>query len=307
MKVRNRLKKHSLKFISAFLSVFLWIYVLNSEKVKFEKTVTLEYIMQSDMIFAERPIQEVIFLIEGPRAFVRTVAEREDRLVIDLNRVNGKRQLNFAVDINPTQLSLPFGMVVERVLPKRIQIRLEKKANRIIPLRPLFTGELPDKLSLAKTELSATEVEVYGPRSVIAKMKELTTKPIELDSLTGDQNEIPVEVLLPDDRLILTSGHDLKLKYELKAASANLTLDDIPIKLMTHSKQTSSVIKVARLKILVPDRVLKNRSNVSSSVQVWADIPPDALGRTEVPLRVVLPPSMHLLEVTPKSIVVNIK
>ena len=117
MKMRNRMKKHSLKFFSAFLSIFLWIYVLNSEKVKFEKTVSLEYILPVDMMFAQKPVQEVTFMIEGPRAFVRTVAEREDRLVIDLNLANARRQLNFNVDINPAKLNLPFGMVVERVLP----------------------------------------------------------------------------------------------------------------------------------------------------------------------------------------------
>src|SRR5690606_5783232 len=141
MIIKKRLKKHSLKFISAFLSIFLWVYVLNSEKVKFEKTVSLEYILPVDMMFAKKPVQEVTFLIEGPRAFVRTVAEREDRLVIDLNRANARRELNFSVDINPAQLNLPFGMIVERVLPRRLEIRLEKKASKIVPLRLQFAGQ----------------------------------------------------------------------------------------------------------------------------------------------------------------------
>jgi YbbR domain-containing protein len=226
--------------------------------------------------------------------------------VIDLNRANQRRQLNFSVDNNPSQLNLPFGMRVERVLPRKIPVRLEKKASRIVKLKPLFTGQLPDKLTLSKAELSSTEVEIYGPRTLISQIKELTTKPIELESLSGE-DEIPVEVLLSDDRLILTSGYDLKLRYELKAASANFTIDQVPIRLMTHSKQLTSETKFARLKLLVPEKFLKNRSNVSSSIQVWADLPPDAIGRMEVPLLVVLPPSMHLLEVTPKTIVVNIK
>src|SRR5690606_33914115 len=111
---------------------------LNSEKVRFEKTVGLEYILPEDMMFAQKPPMEVTFMIEGPRAFVRTVAEREDRLVIDLNRANSKRQLSFHVDINPAQLSLPFGMIVERVIPRRIPIRLERKASKIVPVRPHF-------------------------------------------------------------------------------------------------------------------------------------------------------------------------
>lgn len=306
MKMRNRMKKHSLKFISIFLSLFLWVYVLNSEKVKFEKTVILEYILPVDMMFAQKPQHEVTFMIEGPRAFVRTVAEREDRLVIDLNRANARRQLNFTVDINPAQLNLPFGMVVERVLPRRLPIKLEKKASKIVPLKLQFAGHLPEKLSLSNTILEPSEVEVYGPRSLISKLKEIPIKPVELESLVG-LDQVPVEVALPDERLTLTSGYDIKFSYQLKAASANFTLRDLPIKFLSHSRKITSNVKTASVKLLVPDKIIKNRSNVSSSIQVWADIPDGAKGRLEVPLKVVLPPTIHLLEISPKTIIVNIQ
>ena len=306
MKMRNRVKKHSLKFISVFLSVFLWVYVLNSEKVKFEKTVTLEYILPVDMMFMQKPVHEVTFMIEGPRAFVRTVAEREDRLVIDLNRANARRQLNFNVDINPAQLNLPFGMVVERVLPRKLNIRLEKKASKIVPLRLQFSGQLPDRLSLQNAVLEPAEVEVYGPRSLISRLKELPVRAIELETLPG-LNQIPVEVNLPDDRLTLTGGFDVKFNYQLKAASSNFTLKDIPIRFLSEKRKIDSKIKFASVKLLVPDKVMKNRSNVSSTIQIWADIPEEARGRTEVPLKVILPPSIHLLEISPKTIIVNIQ
>lgn len=306
MKMKNRLKKHSLKFLSLFLSVFLWVYVLNSEKVKFEKTVALEYILPSDMMFAEKPIHEVTFMIEGPRAFVRTVAEREDRLQVDLNRANAKRLLNFSVDINPAQLNLPFGMVVERVVPRRLNIRLEKKASKILPLKLQFINQLPNQLSFNHFSLEPSEVEVYGPRSVISKLKELSVKPIDLETLPG-LNQVPVEVNVPDDRLTVTSGFDLKLSYQLKAASANFSLKKLPIQFLASKRKIVSSAKFADVQLLVPDRLLKNRSNVSSSVEIWADIPEDARGRTEVPLKVILPPSIHLLEVSPKTIIVNIQ
>lgn len=306
MKMRNRMKKHSLKFISIFLSLFIWIYVLNSEKVKFEKTVNLEYILPVDMMFAQKPPQEVTFLIEGPRAFVRTVSEREDRLVIDLNRANKRRQLKFTVDINPAGLELPFGMQVERVLPRRLDIRLEKKASKIVPLKAIFSGQLPEKLSLVNVALEPSMVEVYGPRSLIGKLKELPIRPVDLESLVG-QDHVPVEVNVKDERLTLTTGHSVKLNYQLKAASSNLTLKAQPIKFLSNSRKINSRAKTAQLKLLVPEKVLKNRSNLSSSVQVWADVPEGATGKVEVPLKVILPPGIHLLEISPKSIIVNIQ
>lgn len=304
MIMKRQVKKHSLKWLSVFLSVFLWIYVLNSEKVKFEKTVMIDYILPEEMVFSERPPIEAVFFIEGPRAFVKTVLQREDKLIIDLAK--HKRGQNFNVNINPSELNLPFGMIVERVLPGKFPVRLERRASKIVPLKLQFSGLLPDRLTLINPEIHPSEVEVTGPRSLIVKLKELPVKPIELDTLLGHA-EIPLEVQLGDERLSLNPGQDLKFTYELKASTSNLNLRNIPIKFLTHSKKISSDIKLAHLKLLVPEKIIKSRSNVSSNIQVWADIPENVHGKVEVPLKVILPPGIHLLEVTPKSIIVNIR
>lgn len=306
MKMVSRVKKHSLKFLSLFLAIFLWIYVLNSEKVRFEKTVSLEYILPEDMVFAVRPPSDAVFSIEGPRAFARTVSEREDRLILDLNRANPSRKLSFQVDINPAQISLPFGMRVESVLPKRLDIKLEMKASKIVPVKVQFFGELPDKLSLERSEVIPAEVEINGPRSLISNIKVLTTRPIDVHDLVG-QETVSADINITDDRLNLPGGSKVVLSYKLKAASANLTLKEIPIKFLAENQTVVSKTKFVNLKLLVPEKIIKNRSNISSSVQVWADIPQNSKGRIEVPLRVIHPPSMMLLEISPKSIIVYIQ
>lgn len=305
MKMKFKVKKHALKLLSILLSVFLWVYVLNSEKVKFEKTVTLEYILPDDMMFAEKPVQEVIFMIEGPRAFVRSIAERDDKLVIDLNRVNQKRSLHFNIDIIPTQLSLPFGMVVERVLPRKIPIKLEKKASKIVPVKAVFAGSLPEQMNFGRAEIYPSEVEVYGPRSLIVKLKEIQTRPIELEGLLG-LSEVPVEAQLSDERLALGPGVELKLVYQLKASGANMVLKNVPIRFLTQNKNARSSSRTVTLKLLVPPKI-KDRSNISSSLQVWADIPEGSQGKIEVPLKTIIPPGIHLLEISPKSIIVNVE
>lgn len=304
MKMKVKMKKHTLKFISIFMAIFLWIYVLNSEKVKFEKTVALEYILPSNMMFAVKPVQEVVFMIEGPRAFVKTVAEREDKLIIDLNRQKRRKQTSFSIDIVPTQLNLPFGMVVERVLPRKIQISLEKRASKMVPVKVRFKGQLPDELSLTKLEVIPSEVRIMGPASVIKRMREIQTTQIDKENLIGF-NEIPVEPRLVDSRISFEPGTNLRISYKLKATSANLVLKDIPIRFLTQMK-TSSPTSSATLKLLAPPGA-KDRSNISSSVQIWADIPSNTKGRIEVPLKAIIPPGIHLLEIVPKSIIVNVK
>jgi YbbR domain-containing protein len=295
-----------LKIVSLFLSVFIWIYVLNSEKIKFEKTVELDYILPVDMMFADNPPREVTFSIEGPRAFVRTVMERSDRMIIDLNKTNTKRQLKFSFDVHSTQLDLPIGMKVERIQPRKLQVALEKKVSKIVPLKLQFQGELPENLFIQKSFVDPQEVEVYGPRSAVLKLKEISTKPIELDSLEG-RDQISVEAQVPDERLSITGKVDIKFYFQIKASRSNLTLEQVPIRFISENSRVSSPTRSARVKVFVGDKVMKNRSNVSSSIQVWADVPSDARGKMVVPLKVIVPPSVHLVEVTPKTIIVNVQ
>lgn len=306
MKMKSRLRKHSLKLVSLLLSFFIWVYVLNSEKIRFEKTVDLEYILPVDMMFAAPPAREVTFSLEGPRAFVRTVMERTDRMIIDLNKANSKRQLKFSFDVNSAQLNLPLGMKVLEAQPRKIQVSLEKKVSKIVPLKLQLQGELPLNLSIQKAYLEPQEVEVYGPRSAVLKLKEISTKPVDLESLEG-QDQIQVEAQLPDERLSITGGFDLKLYYQLKASRSNLTLDQVPVRFLSENKRVTSSTRSAQVRVFVGDKVMKNRSNVSSTVQVWADIPSDARGKMVVPLKVILPPSVHLVEVNPKTIIVNVQ
>lgn len=301
-----KIKKHSLKLVAIFVSVFLWVYVVNSEKIKFEKTIYLDFILPTDMMFATKPLQEVTFTIEGPRAFVRTVLEREDRIILDLNKTNMKRETQFSAEIYASQLTLPFGMKVDKITPRKLPIRLEKKASKIVPIKLQFSGQFSDKISLENLNLVPSEIEVYGPRSLILNLKELPTRPIELSSLPG-YDQVAVEIQLPDDRLSLLNGLDVRLNYQLKASSSNLTLKSLPIRFLTEKQKVSSPIKYADVKLLIPEKILKSRSNISSSVQVWADVPEKSKGRIEVPLKVVHPPTMHLLEISPKTIIVNIQ
>lgn len=306
MKVRQ-MRKHSLKFISLFTAIFLWMYVQNSETVKFEKTVALDFSLPSDMVFAETPVQEVIFMIEGPRAFVRNVSEREDRLLIDLNRGGARKQQNFGIDIVPTQLSLPFGMVVERVLPRKINIKLEKKALKKVPIKPRFIGSFPEGLSFVRTEIQPKEIEIWGPQSLIKNIKEVTTTPIDREALIG-ATSINVELIQRDERIVYEVLQPPKLNYQLKASKSNVVLRDLPIRYLTQNKKARANTGTATVRLLVPES-MKERGNLAlaPSVQVWADIPGQSQGQVEASLRAILPPGVHLVDISPRSIIVNLE
>jgi YbbR domain-containing protein len=306
MIMRNRIKKHSLKLISVLISLLIWVYVLNSEKMQFEKVVSLDYILPEDRVFLSKPPQEVTFIIKGVRSFARTVSDSKDRVVIDLSRSPFARENMIEYELLHSQLKLPYGMKVERIIPKKLSLRLDKKELKTVPLKLRIGGDLPQDLLLHNPVLSPSKIEVFGPKSLLTNFDEIGTRPVLLPSLLG-QNEISVDLSVPDERISLLTKDEVKLSYQIKAARSNFRLKDVPIRLITDKRKVSFDVKTANVSLYLSDKIIKNRLKISSSIEVWAEVPVGARGRVVIPLKAVLPPSMHLLEILPKTIIVNVE
>lgn len=304
--MKYSLQKNNLKLISVILSFIFWLYILNSEKVKFEKIIEVDYILPQDMVFASKPLQEATFLLEGPRSFVNLVMKKNHKIYINLNTPELIKKLNFSVELNPNELNLPLGMVVDRVLPRKISIRLEKKVRQKIPLKFEFSGDLPQGMELEKAFLDPEQVEVEGPASVLLALKEIKVSPIDVKWLIGNDHYM-VGFELPDERMALVSKKKIKLHYNLKVPKPNLVLKNQPIKFPTDHLRLISDFQVAELKLFLTNKYGVDQVSQAGPIQVVADIPEDARGRVKVPLRVVLPPHIHLVEVIPKSIIVNME
>ncbi len=196
-------------------------------------------------------------------------------------------------------------MNVEKIQPKIISIKLEKRTSKIFSIKPVFVGDLPEGVSFKDFKTTPSELEVFGPRFVMSGLKELNTKNIDLDLLLG-HSSISTEIILPDERLELLVKSPIIFEYQLTVPKPNLILNKIPIKFLT-TKSVIPEIQNVDVSLFVNPSKLKGRSKNSFNVQVWADIPANSTGKMLVNLKALTPPGVHIVEIKPKSVVVNIK
>lgn len=302
MNKKNKWRKHSLKFISVIFSLTLWLYVVNSESIKVEKTVYIDYIMPDDLVWAKRPLQEITLTLNGPRAFLRSILDREDRITIDLLRRSRKGALTYDVALQKTEFQLPLGIEVENIIPKKIAVKLEKKASKIVPVRPLFTGQLPASLNMTSWSLSPKEVEIYGPRSVIVSMKEVATRTIELDSLMIGE-ELMVDLNLPDERMAVISGKDIMFRPHLETNKPNLVLPKVAVRI--NGAPGKVVPATVSLKAFLPESLLKNSPNIEKQIEVWVEVPIGTKGKVEADVKYLLPTGSYLIDLKPRRVLVD--
>ena len=299
---KNKWRKHSLKFISVIFSLTLWLYVVNSESIKVEKSVYIDYIVPDDLVWAKKPVQEVTLTLNGPRAFLRSILDREDRITIDLLRRNRRGNLMYDMTLQKTDFQLPLGIEVENIVPKKLALKLEKKASKIVAVRPTFIGQLPTALSLESWTISPKEIEVYGPRSQIIALKEVGTKPIELDSLMIGE-ELAVEISLPDERMAVLVGKEVAFKPLIKTNRPNLDLPQVAVRINGGTgKVTPANVS---LKAFLPEALIKNTPQIEKQIEVWVEVPPGSKGKIEVEVKYLLPPGSYLVELKPKRVMVD--
>jgi YbbR domain-containing protein len=302
MKVKVRLKKHFLKVLSVVLSVLLWAHVLNSERISFEKNYTLKYILPEGLVFSQRSVQEISIQFNGPRAFIRNFLAENTELLIDIRKFNYRRDATFSIDLASVPIDLPLGIIIEKIVPRKISLRLDKKVSKKIPLRLSQINEIDSPIGI---RFNLSEVEVSGPRFLMNDLKFLYLKPVDFDSLASEKM-LPVEVVLPDERLVMETTEKLTIFQSLDQSFLNLSLSNHPIKFLASRIKFKASTKVVNAKLLLRDSA-KSRSNISSSLQIWADIPENVKGRIEVPLRIIKGQAIEAVEIKPKSIIVNIE
>jgi len=301
-----KISKFNLKIFSIISGVLIWVYVLQAERLEIEKNVNLQFIAPDDLVLSEKVPQEVVVTLEGPRAFVLSALTKDDFLIINLDKELKQKVGRNILKIDASFFKLPLGVKVKHLSPQKIPIILEKKSYKVVPVKPVFQSLRRSKtIEIIQSQMSPSELKISGPRSLIAKISELTTKVIDSDGLLG-LSEIPVELNLPDTRVQVEDFRELKMKFELKIPEPNLVLRNLPIRIFSKNPNAQAKVKNATLKLFVPDR-FKKSLEFSSRVQVWVDVPQMQTGNLNLPLKTFTPPGTHLLEVSPKSILVNVQ
>lgn len=301
--MKSKGRKRLLKVFSLLFSSFLWFYVIGKTDAQLEKVVHVKYILPKNKAIADEDIKDVTYYLNGPRAFIRTLEDREDVIIIDLT--NNKRKSGGRVEVvfRPHDLALPFGVNVTKIEPKRLTLTLEKAITKEVLIRPQYIGSLSPDQKLIRESLSPGRIKIRGPVTLLRNFDSIATQPIELSGITGEGIQI-VELQLPDERIQFIDETKIEFRYLVKPMRANMVIENIKIKFLT----SRYVRKASRRSVSLV--VLSDKGSEvdipKSEIEVLAEIPENQRGKVEVELKAKLPAGIHLLEIKPKKIFVYV-
>ncbi|MBC77540.1 MAG: hypothetical protein CME64_16165 [Halobacteriovoraceae bacterium] len=296
-------RKHVLKGFSVFFAFFLWLYVLSSAQTKGEKIVKLEYKAPVGYSVKNQPVGEITYAISGPRVFVRSIMSDDEKLVVDLKKIFEKNKTRYEINVAELGMTFPFGVELTRVEPSRLIVKLEKSLIKEVPVRKMIIGEVPSDHKMVGSSVEPKKILVEGPISLVRKLKYVETGPIELNGLTGDSS-LKVPLQGPDERIMLEQEF-VEFKYTIHPTRANMILKNIPVKFLS-SKLIKEVDRRSVNLMVLADNKEKFKYG-TKDINVIAEVPDNARGKVEIPLVAKLPPGLHLLEIQPSSISVEVE
>jgi len=209
--IREALVRHwPLKLAALALSLILWVLIALEEPATHLEDIRLDLTLAPTAALAQ-PLPPVQALIAGPRGEFLKLASAP--LVIHAAIPESAEGMHHHLVISPSDVELPRNVkvTVQEVLPREIDVVLDRRAERTVPVavRAIVQPEAGYALDGPLTVAPAV-VQVAGARSLLGGIDSIATQPLQLRNVAGTfERTVPLD----------TTGHAV-----LRISPASVTL-----------------------------------------------------------------------------------
>lgn len=173
-----------LKILALCCAMVLWFFVMGERRleVAYSVPVELKNVPQGMVVTNDLP-KNIDIRLSGPRALLSDLNEKDVRISIDLLGLKPGVSSFSRLD---DHLHLPGGVQATRISPSFVDVKLERIIDKVVPLRPRLTGELPRGFHLVAVDVLPDRVVVQGAESETSGVGEVMTERIDLAVIKGD-------------------------------------------------------------------------------------------------------------------------
>ena len=205
------------KIVSFIAVVVLWGLIAGQQRAEMWLTVPLEYRnMPTNMEIAGDLLNRVEVGIRGPRGMMSRITPDQIRAYVDLSQAtSGPNYIRLTAE----NFQAPFGAEITKMSPSSVRISLENVKTRSIQVKAQFVGKLPKTLRLITVWVEPPFIVVQGPETVLAKVREISTEPVDLSSIK-ENKKISFGLDIESPRVHLQPGQPSQLTVDIRVELA---------------------------------------------------------------------------------------
>ncbi|HEY3302274.1 MAG TPA: CdaR family protein [Candidatus Binatia bacterium] len=290
-----------LKLFSLLFALGLWLFV-NAGQKPTEKSflVPVEFRnLPADLMTLNPAPGPVEVRLAGPPALLSTLDPDYLKVVLDLDAARpGTSTFRLSADFfNP-----PRGVRVTRINPAVVNLRLEAKAERSLPVAVRVGTKPPAGHKVARMDPMPDTVKVRGPANVVNRMTSVETVPLELE---GAKGQFTRELRLSaTDEALSFSPDRVTVAVVLEEEMITREFGRVDVAARNSSGKYSVSPRQAQVKLSGPKRILGELK--LGPDQVYVDLKGLKPGSHSVPLSFNLPREIKIVEQKPERFKVTI-
>lgn len=301
------LREHlGLKLISLVLAVLLEVYFYSPDN---SVGATLFVPIELSGLASGTMVVEPLNLGKGLAAEVQV---RGPKSLVDQLRTNTQKfsvrvaseQAEFSVVLEPSQLSLPKGVDVDRIKPERILVRTEREVVKELIVVVDRHGQVPSGYKLERLAVFPQSVTVRGPLSQLEKLQAVETSRLDISGIsTPMQKELGLKNL---GSLVQTNVTAVTVDLQIEPIPLQKTLHDVDIEVVAPSGVAASV-HPSRVKVTVEGPTETVKSLGKDEIKLVADARGLSSGKHEVEPLGSLPRDVRILKIEPARVSVSVE
>lgn len=186
----KRVEHLALRLLALFLAILLWFMAtdrpqltIGSDQRVLQVEAHLTGVDEALEVTSTPPTVDVT--VEGPRLILAFQAQ-EVRAYVELEGVGaGRHEV-------PVRVEAPSGVSVRRVVPGEVNVTLEERARKSVPVRVAVHG-VPPGVAVRIVDVEPDSIEVYGAASSVERVAYILAQ-VAYDSGGGDVAAVAVGV-----------------------------------------------------------------------------------------------------------------
>ena len=182
-----------LMLLALVIALFLWGVAQGSTDIRYSFDIPVEIRgISDDLVVTDQSVSEVNVGVLGSRAALRNLDEGRLKYEIDVASVK-PGVAEFEVDLGV--IELPRRARFNNHSPSRIQIRVERKSRKEVPVVPDLQGEPPAGFAVSEVRVVPDRVWLGGAKSHVMRVADVKTEPIDLSEIR-ERSEVSARLVL---------------------------------------------------------------------------------------------------------------
>ena len=267
-----------------------------------DKTLTVPVEVQNlpgDLMTVGSGPGQVEIRVSGPPALLSTLDPEYLKVVLDLD---GAHAGTSTFRLSAAFFNPPRGVRITRISPPVINLKLETKGERNLPVTVRLGNKPPSGYKIIRAEAVPDTVRVRGPANTVNRMSSIETIPVEIDA-TKRQFSREVRLSTSDETLTF-APEKVIVTVAMEEENIERELSRLDIRAKNVSSKYTVAPRQAYVKLRGPKRVLGDLQ--LGPEQVYLDLKGLGPGTHSVALTFDLPQGVKVVEQKPERFRVTI-